>query len=635
MTDKNECGYFDTICIFCGILSKNETICINGHLNVDLNDLLKYNKDYNKYIKKNISGSTGIISDYVSPSTYRLIIKEYNKCLSKLQYVELDYNHTNPFLVGTVVNTILGEDKPRQLIYPFHNVIKDINSTSTTINEEHLNKNVELFVKSFQILECLNDIADPNFNYKHLIDKLVIKPDGTKYSYRINDGRVEINADFKTKLCIDNSLNDFMSKLKLDIKEKNCDWLIYSIGLKDPNDETGHANILIVNMLNSNDIKMFYFEPHGFSEENLGYKVCFNAVKNVVTSLATEYNKKKRTITLGPETFNNKEWQTNEPFCASWCVFFMSIVLLNPNLSMVNIYELFKIEQPEIRFLLLYRFLFWYCNSTNYEKTNIPPEFAGFEKIYYKHLSKFNNAAANFISKNEKLDDLLPKFHPVAQPWSAYDEEISDAEVVYYCNTFMILGDQYENNKLFILKYCFKSQNYLRSLDFYECAFIGSDFSKLSKWEIKKLSLRKCSYSSDIFNLSIPESVVKIELMNNNFSDIIIIEQLPKTIEYIYTDSTDYNDIEYIVLLSGLNNIILNTSCVIPDDKKQEFDIAQKEKNITIINTDSFYKIKGERHNWCFKCKRNDNIDFDNEIEQMECFKCAKNLPNENRTKID
>ena len=544
--------------------------------------------------------------------------------------VELDYKYTNPFLVGTAANTILGEDEPRQLIYPFHNIIKGVNSTDTEINEKHHNKNVELFVKSFNILDCVNNIADLQFNYKHLIDKLVIKPDGTKYSYNINEKNIRINTDFKTNECRDNSLNDFMNKLKLDIKEKNCDWLIYFITLSDTINDKYHANILIVNMLNPNDIKMFYFEPHGFSEEKLGYAVCFKALNNVVTSLAIEYNSipnNIRTITLGPETFINKRWQTNEPFCASWCMFFMSTVLLNPNLSMVNIYELFKIEQPEIRYLLLYRFLFWYCNfNDNAQETS---------------LSKSVLSKASEFLLNTKFIYNSPEIVSFSM------SEINNPKTYYYCKKFTIKSETYPLNlKTSILKNIYEYEKNLSSLIFDNCVFGRDDISVLSKLSnLKKLTMTNCRSIPDLdkmFEPTViptitPVSLVKLTLQNNTFNEMIIIKNLSYTIEYIniiWQGATFMHSLNFLYIIRKFKNIIINTNFPVGSFLKSEkdlFDSLQSVNNNTIINdvTNRFYRYKDEQPNICPKCEGNDDEDFNNEIEEMSCDLCGSNLVNE------
>ena len=47
------------------------------------------------------------------------------------------------------------------------------------------------------------------------------------------------------------SKNYQTGKIKLDITEKNCNWLIYSILLVDPDKSDNHLNILIVNLFAS------------------------------------------------------------------------------------------------------------------------------------------------------------------------------------------------------------------------------------------------------------------------------------------------------------------------------------------------------------------------------------------------
>ncbi len=627
MTNECDCGYYNKICIFCGILSKHERLCEKGHININLNKVLRYHKNYYTNIKEIIFTFTGINhQNYNYNKIINLLSDEYKKCNNTLQYVALDYNHTNPFTEGTAANTILGEDEPRQLIYPFHNIIKDVNSTDIEINEKHHNKNVELFVKSFKILDCVNDIAYSRINYKHLIDKLVIKPDGTKYSYNIDEKDIKITIDWKLKKCIDNSLNNFIIKLKLDIKEKNCDWLIYRIQLKDPNRESGHANILIVNMLNPNDIKMFYFEPHGFSEENLGYKVCYPTILKSVT----EYNSipnNTRTITLGPETFNNKRWQTNEPFCASWCMFFMSIVLLNPNLSMVNIYELFKIDQPEIRYLLLYRFLFWYCNfNDTTQETSLS------KSIFSK--------ASEFLLNTEFIYN-SPKIVSFSM------SEINNPKTYYYCKKFTIKSETYPLNlKTSILKNVYEYEKNLSSLIFDDCVFGRDDISVLSKLSnLKKLTMTNCRSIPDLdkmFEPTViptitPVSLVKLTLQNNTFNEMIIIKNLSYTIEYIniiWQGATFMSSLNFLYIIRKFKNIIVNTNFPVDSFLKSEkdlFDSLQSVNKNTIINdrNNSFYRYKDEQPNICPKCEGNDDEDFNNEIEEMSCVLCGDNLVNE------
>ena len=634
MSNKEECGYYNKICIYCSKLSKISTICVNGHINVNLKDILKYDKDYEKNIQSIILIYTGISSETgIYNKSYKLLIGEYKKCISRLHYVKLDYNHTNPFLEGTAANTIFGETKPRQLIYPFHNIIKDVTSTDTTINENNYNKNVELFVKSFQILECISTIAriktNENDSYiRNIINKLIPKIEDEKCNYLLEN--IIINS--QGQACRDNTLNDFTYKIKLDIKEKKCNWLIYSITLVFTSG--CHQNILIVNMLNPNDIKMFYFEPHGFNKKNIGYKICFNELNNLVTSLAIEYNSipnNTRKITLGPETFINKPWQTNEPFCATWCLFFMSIVLLNPNLSMVNIYELFKIEHDEIRYLLLYRFLFWFCNFDEYKKQT--PN----NNITYE--------ANQFISSKE-LNNTLTRItiDPTIDP--TINHKINSKNTYHYCKSFVIHGQPYINGNVKMLKNVFAYKDNLTKLSFVKCSFNNNDIYVLKDLDnLTKLSIIQCNYSfvsstSAWAKIILPKKLVELEMRNNDFNEFAILSTLPELVKYVYYDFPVYKGLmgffkHYTnkILQSGLYSVSPIKVTLMENDELER--VIKANNHVFIHNGNDYYKKNRYRYfyknpdelpNYCLNCKQNNDSHFDNAIEEKWCVKCNKIL---------
>jgi hypothetical protein len=373
----NDCGYYNKICIFCGTLYKDDIVCNKGHYNVDLKLILRYQEDFYEKIERIILNNTGITKSYYDNKTCNKLHDIYTKCIETLKYIKLDYNCTIPFLVETVANKLFGENKPLQLIYPFHHIMEKYkNNINAKIKEKNFNTNVELFVKSFHILACISSISSEDHDLDNMINKLVIKPNTTdKYTY-LCKFVPRITYDNNNN-CIDDTLDKFVLELKTTIPVNNYDWLIYSIGLYNQNDD-GHANTLIVNKLDLTNIKIIYFEPHGNNMDNLGYKICFNKIKTAVVELLNrkDIKKEKINIHLYPKKFNDKaQWQTSENFCASWCLLFTSMVLLNPTLDMLNIYELFNLKDEKVRYLLLYKFLFWYCNTHDYIQNELFTEF--------------------------------------------------------------------------------------------------------------------------------------------------------------------------------------------------------------------------------------------------------------------
>ena len=352
-------------------------------------------------------------------------------------------------------------------------------------------------------------------------------------------------------------------------------------------------------------------------------------MKYVMMNTVSEYNNEvpynKKKIILGPETFNNKQWQTNEPFCASWCLFFMAIVLLNPKISMINIYELFKIEQEEMRYLLLYRFLFWFCNLDEY-KTN---EYTNNKRTYM---------ANQFISSKELNNTLteITKDNIIINPNKIY----------YYCKSFVIHGQPYINGNVKMLKHVYEYKDNLTNLSFIKCSFTKYDiFVLLDLYNLTKLSIIQCNYSfvpSSMTKIKLPIKLVELEMRNNDFDEAEIINNLPESVKYVCTDFKVYSDI--INFFQRYNNKILrlvNEPKELTAIENAEIEKVIAAKNHVFIRSYYyfamknkyfyFYKNPDEPPNYCFNCQQNNGIDFDNEIEEKQCVKCKKYLENENR----
>jgi hypothetical protein len=565
---------------------------------------------------------TGINTLYYHDTIHNLILNEYIKCTQLLKYARLDYQAADPFLVETYANTILGEKKHIHLIYPYHDMIAEDNNYDSTDPATHYNysfydvkkynNNVKKFVESFKILECISDIGGSEyFNMDLIIEPLVIKFDKTQYSY--TRCHIVINIDHTTGVCEDDTLTKFMSVLKSDIDLKTCDWLIYNISLRNHKYKWYHANILIVNMIKRDDIKMYYFEPHGFDKNRIGYIVCFDNLKNVVTEYNTQKNSSQ--ITLQPETFDiNNNWQTDEPFCASWCLFFMSIVLLNPDLHMTTIYELFRIEQPEIRYLLLFKFLFWFCNSSeNIHKYALNLDMARMSNV--------------FITEQLIKSNMFNEERSMRKNDTIAEETIFEkGKKYYFCKKFTIKENKYANGEYCIFKNIFLYQDNLTSVELFNCIFDHTGLTNLKCLaNLKKLTIMKCQLPDKRIKLVIPEGVVKLIAHYNKFCLTRLLFYLPKTLEYIQTDAIPGKLIDQI--LSHNDKIIIDAK-----NNKQSVnycDDAWATYRTPYINDRYIHKPKGEENNWCPNCPGNNGINFNNEIEEMRCVLCKAPLENE------
>jgi hypothetical protein len=309
-------------------------------------------------------------------------------------------------------------------------------------------------------------------------------------------------------------------------------------------------------------------------------------------------------IKLYPKTFNDAKWQTNENFCASWCLFFISITILNPQLSMVDIYKLFSLKQEKIRYLLFFKFLFWYCNSEDYK--NIARD-SDYYNIIATNLKNYENKLLMPVKKN------------------------INKKKKYYCKKFIIHNDQYSEYGLSIVANIYEHQKNLTSLIFTECSIGSGLITSLNCLKnLKKLTFISCElFNGSIKELYIPKSVVKISILNSKFDPMIILNNLPKTIEYICTN-VNYENL--LVIINKHQNTIfhlLSFNIKLSDTIKNKLN-KLKNKNIIYNKPKYFYKPIGELSNNCLKCTGNDNVNFNNEIEEMKCIKCSKDLINEN-----
>jgi hypothetical protein len=611
MANECDCGYYNKICIFCGTLDKDNEICNNGHINTDLKNILKYRIDFYTTIKNVILTTTDITESYYDNKTCNILYDIYKKCIEKLKYMKLDYAYTIPFLVETAVNKLIGENKPRQLIYPFHYIMtKEDDNANTKMNNKNFNKNVELFVKSFQILACISNISRHLNDLDNMINKLVIKPNTTdKYTYLFKI--IQINHD--GFICVDDSLDKFVLELKDTIPVNNYEWLIYKLGLYEPSGE-GHANVLIVNKLDPTNIKIIYFEPHGNSMSALGYRICYEKIHTAIFELLKRKDVKNKKINFRvyPKNFNDTAlWQTSEDFCASWCLLFLSIVLLNPNLSMVNMYELFNLKDEKVRYLLLYKFLFWYCNTHDYIQDKIYS--SSKNSKFLSNINHFNKKGKNNNLQNNNLQN--------------NNLQIIDTTKKYYCRKIHIDSLQYNTNILGILNNIYDYKNKLTELHlmdlYFKTIYEFPDLTDLNN--LTKLTLTGCLVSGDAGKVLLPLQIKKLVLYEN-YDNANFINSNIKLLEYIKVDNITDELLLYII--TEFKNIYLHTNVELSSLSGSSLHSVQKllmDNNNFIINReDFFYKPRGELDNFCSNCE------FNNELEEMLCIKCYNILDNIN-----
>lgn len=207
----------------------------------------------------------------------------------------------------------------------------------------------------------------------------------------------------------------------------------------------------------------------------------------------------------------------------------------------------------------------------------------------------------------------------------------------YYCRNFVCRSPLYEF-KTSILSNIYDYVNNLTSLTFFNCK-IDESFNVLGR-ELKgltKLNIIKCSIPDEILPLSVPPHLIKLNLSNNTYViNSLMLFNLPKSIKYI---SAGFNKVQDLLhIMSMYRYITLMTDFKLQKlfniDEKKELDILLELMGNKLIYSnnrlqDNYYKPEGELENYCYNCTSNDGVNFNNEIEKMNCIMCRKDLKNE------
>jgi len=151
---------------------------------------------------------------------------------------------------------------------------------------------------------------------------------------------------------INNGVNSYHIIL-LNIKEFNGPTLIKT---------GGHLVALILDRIRQ---KVVYFDPHGSNKNAIHnfyaiHLILGQYVTNEIDSWTFETNTNHETSI----------WQMSDMFCQTWSILFSILYIINPNLDMISLYTTFS-NGDDVRYLLLFTFLYWTCNDRKYTPDNM------------------------------------------------------------------------------------------------------------------------------------------------------------------------------------------------------------------------------------------------------------------------